>query len=486
MANLHLVTGFAGQEHITAIDQGAFNAALIGTGDFVLDKGKVFEAQIITNNQIRILDGELMMQGRFVRLNPDTYADLTIESGAQGKKRNDLIVARYTKDNVTGVEECNLVVIKGTEVASNPVDPEYTVGDITNGNSYLHDYPLWRIPLDGLSVGEPVALFGEPFMDSMRTLPEMRETVNKIYSELDEKANEIYGEVEDICQEEVGFLHDYTWKRRTVGDIEVKTAISGEITIAQVSSSSDRATLQYSSSVTLNDDGTVSLAEPINTLQINPYNYPNVVTQVQNIVPCYIVAKNNKIYYLPAESTFTTSEEDNTYTVKCYTFNVRLGASAPISVRASEVSVGTGYGEYEIVTSDNRNAYPDSGLVGGYEYEYLGIPKDMIYESTKFVYGSYTGTDTYGKGSPNVLTFEFKPKVVIVQHGTSGCPAVMVRNAPITGWLNGPSTGAGSNSAYINGLGVTWDENSVSYYNTGSAANQLNKAGYTYYYVAIG
>lgn len=187
MDNMHLVTGFLGREHIMAVDQAAFNAALIGTGQFVLDKGKVFEAQVISNNQVRVLDGELMMQGRFIRLNPDTYVDLTIENGTQGMLRNDMIVARYTKDTATGVEGVNLVVIKGTAAASDPVDPAHTEADITNGASVLHDFPLWRIPLDGLNVGEPVSLFGEPFMDSMLTLPEIRKQVLNIHAEVDEK-----------------------------------------------------------------------------------------------------------------------------------------------------------------------------------------------------------------------------------------------------------------------------------------------------------
>ena len=202
MGNMHLITGYAGQEHIQAIDQGAFNAALIGTGQFVLDKGKVFEAQVISNNQIRILDGELMMQGRFVRLDPGTYVDLAIENGAQGKKRNDLIVARYTKNTVTAIESVDLVVIKGTAVDSNPVDPTYTEGDITNGAATLHDFPLWRIPLDGLNVGNPVALFGEPFMDSMRTLPEIRNAVNEVVK----TTNKIYGEIDSKM---TGYIETY-------------------------------------------------------------------------------------------------------------------------------------------------------------------------------------------------------------------------------------------------------------------------------------
>lgn len=178
MANLHLVTGYAGYEHIKATDQAAFNAALIGTGQFVLEKGGIFEAQVQTNNLVRVRDGELMMQGRFIRLDPDTYVDLEIENGEQGKLRNDIIVARYTKNIGTGVEECNLVVIKGEAVSSNPKDPAHEEGDITNGVGTIHDYPLWRIPINGLNVGEPVALYGLPFKDSMHTLHSIREDVD--------------------------------------------------------------------------------------------------------------------------------------------------------------------------------------------------------------------------------------------------------------------------------------------------------------------
>lgn len=197
MGNMHLVTGYAGQEHITAADQGAFNAALIGTGQFVLDKGNVLKAQVISNNKIRILDGELMMQGRFIRLEPGTYVDLSIDNGAQGMNRNDLIVARYTKNTANAVESVDLVVIKGTATSGNPSDPKYTEGDITNGTSTQHDFPLWRIPLNGLNVANPVALFGEPFMDSMRTLPEIRQ---KVY-EISDTVDAIHADVDKTCNE---------------------------------------------------------------------------------------------------------------------------------------------------------------------------------------------------------------------------------------------------------------------------------------------
>lgn len=159
MANLHLVTGYAGQAHVTAADDGSFNTAIFGNGQYVLDIGSKFAASVVSNNKITIADGDLLMQGRHVRLNEGTTVDLTITNGTQGKLRNDLIVARYTKDSVSGVEQVNLVVIQGTAVDSDPADPEYTSGDIINDHALLNDMPLYRVPLNGLTVGTPVALF---------------------------------------------------------------------------------------------------------------------------------------------------------------------------------------------------------------------------------------------------------------------------------------------------------------------------------------
>lgn len=159
MGNMHLVTGYAGKEHITAADHGALHSAVFGTGQYVLSKGNQLSASVITNNQIRIADGDIMMQGRHIRLNEGTNVDLTIENGAQGKKRNDLIVARYTKDSATGVEDCNLVVIKGEAVESNPADPAYTSCDIIEDHAILNDMPLYRVPLNGITVGDLVPLF---------------------------------------------------------------------------------------------------------------------------------------------------------------------------------------------------------------------------------------------------------------------------------------------------------------------------------------
>lgn len=159
MGNLHLVTGYAGEPHVASSDQGSLFEALIRGGQFVMDAGAKFAASIVTNNLIRVSDGELMMQGRHVKLTPGAYVDLTIENGAQGYLRSDLIVARYTRNAINGIEECSLVVLKGTPAASNPSNPQYTIGDLNASNILQHDFPLYRVPLSGLNVGELEALF---------------------------------------------------------------------------------------------------------------------------------------------------------------------------------------------------------------------------------------------------------------------------------------------------------------------------------------
>lgn len=171
MGNVHLVTGYAGQAHVTAADQGAFQALMLGSGQFVFDKGETLSATAISNNLIRIYDGDIFMQGRYIRLNEGKYVDLAIENGRQGYLRNDLIVARYTKEAGTGIEDVNLVVIKGTAVTSNPSDPDYTEGNLVEDNDSLNDMLLYRVVLNGINIQELVPLFAVQHVDFGSAMP---------------------------------------------------------------------------------------------------------------------------------------------------------------------------------------------------------------------------------------------------------------------------------------------------------------------------
>lgn len=180
MGNLHLVTGYAGEAHVASSDQGSLFEALIRSGQFVMDAGAKFAASIVSNNQIRVNDGELMMQGRHVKLTPGAYVDLSIDNGTQGYRRNDLIVARYTRNAATGIEECSLVVIKGTPTVSNAADPEYTTGNLNAEGALQHDFPLYRVSVSGLVLEKLTALF-EP---EKSVFDYMKSELNNVYSNI--------------------------------------------------------------------------------------------------------------------------------------------------------------------------------------------------------------------------------------------------------------------------------------------------------------
>lgn len=150
-----LITGFAGVPHVGSDDMGAFQAGILGTGSYVLQTGQQLKATVASANKVTIGTGDLVMNGRHVRM--ATATDLTIQNGSQGQKRNDLIVCRYQKAS-DGKETATLTVIKGTATSGTPADPSHNTGSILDGAT-TSDMPLYRIPITNLSVGTPVQLF---------------------------------------------------------------------------------------------------------------------------------------------------------------------------------------------------------------------------------------------------------------------------------------------------------------------------------------
>lgn len=155
---MEIVTGYRGQAHITAAQTGAFNAGMFGQGEYVMENGEQLSAAIITNNLIRISDGDIVMQGRHITIAKGTYEEVQIANGLAGMNRNDLIVVRYSKNATTGIEDARLVVIQGISTEGTAQDPEYQQGDILAGDLEA-DMPLYRIRLSGLNVEEPECLF---------------------------------------------------------------------------------------------------------------------------------------------------------------------------------------------------------------------------------------------------------------------------------------------------------------------------------------
>lgn len=152
MPNL-LVTGRWGETHVTSAQARNFHAGVFGSGQYVLSG---LTATMTTANTCHIDPGVACFNGADVEV-PAGGVDVTIDNGTQGQKRNDLVVLRYSSEPSTQTESVELAVVKGTPASSDPQDPAHNEGSILEGDSPC-DMPLYRISLDGITVGDPVLL----------------------------------------------------------------------------------------------------------------------------------------------------------------------------------------------------------------------------------------------------------------------------------------------------------------------------------------
>lgn len=157
-----IVDGMTGTKHISSDDLSALNIATIGKADCVLKYGDDFKLTMASANSATLGTGVGMVGGK--RFWNQAATSLTVQSGTQGQKRNDLVVARYAKTGA-GIESITPVVIKGTPSTGTAADPATTSNDLK----------LWRIPLNGISVGTPVRLF-----DPMASLATLGDSVSRV------------------------------------------------------------------------------------------------------------------------------------------------------------------------------------------------------------------------------------------------------------------------------------------------------------------
>lgn len=155
MSNLRLNTGDTGN-YVTSADDGSLYASIFGTNCYVTKIGSQFAASVQSNTEVRVLDGDAIINGRHCKLNPNEYDTVAITTGTSGYKRNDLIGIMYR--NTDGVESAAIEVIEGTPTTTTPTDPSYPTNSILDGS--LEKFcPLYRVILDGINITGLVKLF---------------------------------------------------------------------------------------------------------------------------------------------------------------------------------------------------------------------------------------------------------------------------------------------------------------------------------------
>ena len=277
------------------------------------------------------------------------------------------------------------------------------------------------------------------------------------------------------------------WKRRTEesGYFENIETISVH-TIVEGMSSDSSFPLSYSDAITIDTAGAVSLSNAIQTviyisggtINFDEYSY---------LIGKYVRYSNGDIFKLNGDSLIKTVQSSGTYKVRLY------------SVDKISTEYRENIGEYEYVSSPDRNAYPDSGVEGIFSYQYLAVPFENAREGAKVVTGSYVGTGTFGASNPNSLSFETKPKAVFLTAlkiaggtvsqmfgsitGDNECSAIYTEFLTTTytqkfGFRNSTA----KNNGYAK---ISEDGKTISWYTTDNNLAQCNASNYTYYYYAI-
>lgn len=154
---MKIMTGKTGAPHVTSQQFRQFVESTVGQKSYILASGENLEPELQTNNLLKIRSGMMSHHGNLSVVDIGTYDEVTIQNGTQGMQRIDLVVNRYTRNEETGIEENAWVVIQGTPAASDPQVPEYTEGNLQEGD-LVDDCPVFEVHLNGINVTEVVKL----------------------------------------------------------------------------------------------------------------------------------------------------------------------------------------------------------------------------------------------------------------------------------------------------------------------------------------
>lgn len=192
---MNIIFGYKADPHITAQQLRDTYVGIFGNDAHVLDVGSQLAATVVSATEVQIADGVMVAQGCTASIENGVTESLVISNGTQGMLRKDLIVAQYTKNSGTGVENMGLAVKTGTPAASNPATPAYTTGSIAEGDT-LVEFPLYVVNLDGISI------------TSVERLVDVVSIKGDIDS-LTERVTEVEGSIPEHI--------DYTWQYTAIG-----------------------------------------------------------------------------------------------------------------------------------------------------------------------------------------------------------------------------------------------------------------------------
>ena len=175
------------EPHLYAEDDAAIYQAICGA-DGVFQIGQQCESQVISNNKVRVKDGVIIVGGHFARIPYGDYIDFEIANGQTGKKRNDILIAKFVTTGSGGIDTFTGEVKQGAAATGEATDPALTQNDLYQGGK-IREMPLYRVKLDGLSITEV-----EPMFDLIPTIPTLNSYLSDVSDYVVEKGSNTNGE----------------------------------------------------------------------------------------------------------------------------------------------------------------------------------------------------------------------------------------------------------------------------------------------------
>lgn len=259
--------------------------------------------------------------------------------------------------------------------------------------------------------------------------------------------------------------------------------------------------INYSSDITISSSGKVTLLAPIKNLTIEENDLSRSGTGVSKANTLKGKYWNGTMigpsdYERDLGDRYTAPNAPNAKMTD-------YGDYKKLTLQSSAVSTKfvDGIGPWEYVQSNDRKAYPDSGIVEGVEYQYLGIPFANIVTAPTIVTGSYVGTGKTGKSNPNQITLA-EPFKILCIYGMQWPDSYRSIDNSGTGETSVIIPGSIIPTEYTSGFGFFYSSNSRDsygkksadgktfswYYNytpSDAATVQLNLSQVVYHYYAI-
>ena len=150
---MEIVSGRTGRPHVTSQQFRQIIEGIVGDESCILPSGENLEPELVSNNSLKIRSGMMCHHGNVSSVKIGTYDEVELTNGSQGMKRIDLVVNRYTRNEEDNTEKNEWIVIMGTPAESNPTVPEYTKGNLQEGD-LVDDCPAFEVHFDGINITE--------------------------------------------------------------------------------------------------------------------------------------------------------------------------------------------------------------------------------------------------------------------------------------------------------------------------------------------